>query len=183
MNIDDAFTSLPCRNRSIEIAALWAWALAQMMFSVLFGTEGTLVGVAKWHMGVDASVTLGEQLSSVMSGARIENLTRLSGGASRETWMFTADGEKMVLQRQRDGATRGMSIEASVLRAAHAAGVAVPELIVDGGEPQDNFFLAARNIPQIDILPVQGINVYDILRRETLVLTKAAVDALEARFK
>jgi large subunit ribosomal protein L4 len=56
-------------------------------------------------------------------------------------------------------------------------------LIVDGGEPQDNFFLAARNIPQIDILPVQGINVYDIVRREKLVLTKAALDALEARFK
>jgi len=41
----------------------------------------------------------------------------------------------------------------------------------------------ARNIPQIDVLPVQGINVYDILRREKLVLTKAAIDALEARFK
>ena len=43
--------------------------------------------------------------------------------------------------------------------------------------------LAARNIPQIDILPVQGINVYDIVRREKLVLTRAALDALEARFK
>ena len=42
---------------------------------------------------------------------------------------------------------------------------------------------AARNIPNIDVLPVQGINVYDILRREKLVLTKAAVEALEARFK
>jgi large subunit ribosomal protein L4 len=56
-------------------------------------------------------------------------------------------------------------------------------LIIDGAEPQVNFSLAARNIPQIDVLPVQGINVYDILRREKLVLTKAAVDALEARFK
>ena len=42
---------------------------------------------------------------------------------------------------------------------------------------------AARNIPNIDVLPVQGINVYDILRRGKLVLTKAALDALEARFK
>ncbi|WP_298353782.1 50S ribosomal protein L4 [Rhodoblastus sp.] len=56
-------------------------------------------------------------------------------------------------------------------------------LIVDGAEVQANFALAARNIPQIDVLPVQGINVYDILRREKLVLTKAAIDALEARFK
>ncbi|WP_406853926.1 MULTISPECIES: 50S ribosomal protein L4 [unclassified Alsobacter] len=56
-------------------------------------------------------------------------------------------------------------------------------LIIDGAELNVNFALAARNIPNIDVLPVQGINVYDILRREKLVLTKAAVDALEARFK
>ena len=56
-------------------------------------------------------------------------------------------------------------------------------LIVDGEELEANFFLAARNIPQIDVLPAQGVNVYDILRREKLVLTKAAIDALEARFK
>ncbi|HEY8032218.1 MAG TPA: 50S ribosomal protein L4 [Methylocella sp.] len=56
-------------------------------------------------------------------------------------------------------------------------------LIVGGEEIEANFRLAARNIPQIDVLPAQGINVYDILRREKLVLTKAAIDALEARFK
>src|SRR5579875_3339717 len=55
-------------------------------------------------------------------------------------------------------------------------------LIIDGAEPQAHFSQAARNIPEIDVLPVQGINVYDILRREKLVLTKAAIDALEARF-
>ena len=56
-------------------------------------------------------------------------------------------------------------------------------LIIDGQEVDKNFGLAARNIPNIDVLPVQGINVYDILRCEKLVLTKAAVDALEARLK
>jgi large subunit ribosomal protein L4 len=56
-------------------------------------------------------------------------------------------------------------------------------LIIDGAEVDVGFQRAARNIPQIDVLPVQGINVYDILRRHTLVLTKAAVEALEARFK
>ena len=55
-------------------------------------------------------------------------------------------------------------------------------LIVDGTELDQNFALAARNIPQIDVLPIQGINVADILRRNRLVLTKAAVEALEARF-
>jgi large subunit ribosomal protein L4 len=56
-------------------------------------------------------------------------------------------------------------------------------LIIDGAELDANFRSAARNIPNIDVLPVQGINVYDILRRKTLVLTKAALDALEVRFK
>lgn len=59
----------------------------------------------------------------------------------------------------------------------------VNALIVDGVEPESNFRLAAQNIPMIDVLPVQGINVYDIFRRNKLVLTKAAVDALEMRFK
>ena len=56
-------------------------------------------------------------------------------------------------------------------------------LFIGGAELDANFKLAAQNIPNIDVLPVQGINVYDILRRKKLVLTKAAVEALEARFK
>jgi large subunit ribosomal protein L4 len=56
-------------------------------------------------------------------------------------------------------------------------------LIIDGAEVDANFALAARNVPQIDLLPVQGANVYDIMRRGKLVLTKAAIEALEARFK
>ena len=56
-------------------------------------------------------------------------------------------------------------------------------LIIGGAEVDENFGRAARAIPKIDVLPVQGINVYDILRRDTLVLTRAAVDALEERFK
>ena len=56
-------------------------------------------------------------------------------------------------------------------------------LIVDGAAVQDAFARAARNLPDVDVLPVAGINVYDILRHEKLVLTKAAVEALEARFK
>ncbi|MGH6769706.1 MAG: 50S ribosomal protein L4 [Xanthobacteraceae bacterium] len=56
-------------------------------------------------------------------------------------------------------------------------------LVIDGATVEDGFRLAARNIPNLDVLPIQGINVYDILRRHTLVLTKAALEALEARFK
>jgi len=56
-------------------------------------------------------------------------------------------------------------------------------LFIGGSELDENFRLAARNIPNMDVLPVQGINVYDILRREVLVLSKSAVEALEERFK
>ena len=56
-------------------------------------------------------------------------------------------------------------------------------LIIGGAELDKNFALAARNVPNVDVLPVQGINVYDILRREKLVLSKSAVEALEERFK
>jgi large subunit ribosomal protein L4 len=56
-------------------------------------------------------------------------------------------------------------------------------LIIDSGETDANFALSTRNIPQVDILPEQGANVYDILRRDTLVLTKSAVESLEARLK
>ena len=55
-------------------------------------------------------------------------------------------------------------------------------LIIAGPEVDTNFGLAARNIPHIDVLPNAGLNVYDILRADKLVLTKAAVEAIEARF-
>jgi large subunit ribosomal protein L4 len=55
-------------------------------------------------------------------------------------------------------------------------------LIIGGAEVDNNFRLAARNIPSIDVLPSAGLNVYDILRRGTLVLTRDAIDAINARF-
>jgi len=55
-------------------------------------------------------------------------------------------------------------------------------LIIDGETLDENFARAARNIPMIDVLPAQGLNVYDVLRRDTLVLTKAAVEKINERF-
>jgi large subunit ribosomal protein L4 len=88
------------------------------------------------------------------------------------------DGGIIVIERAsvKDAKTKALAEQFGKLGLANA-------LIVDGAELDGNFCVAARNIPNIDILPVQGINVYDILRRKTLVLTKAALDALEARFK
>jgi len=56
-------------------------------------------------------------------------------------------------------------------------------LFIGGAELDNNFKLAAKNIPNVDVLPIQGINVYDILRRGKLVLSKDAIEALEERFK
>ena len=55
-------------------------------------------------------------------------------------------------------------------------------LIITGPEVDANFKLAARNITHIDVLPNAGLNVYDVLRRDTLVLTRSAIDAINARF-
>ena len=68
-------------------------------------------------------------LSGRLGGAEISDLTRLSGGASRETWSFTADGVPRIVQRQRAGDERDMMIEARVVAAAAAGGVPVPRLI------------------------------------------------------
>ena len=56
-------------------------------------------------------------------------------------------------------------------------------LVIDGAEVDANFAMAARNLDNIDVLPTIGANVYDILKRDTLVITKAGVEALEARLK
>jgi large subunit ribosomal protein L4 len=88
------------------------------------------------------------------------------------------DGGIIILETAtvKDGKTKELRTRFGKLGLANA-------LIIDGAQVEATFANAARNIPNIDVLPVQGINVYDILRRQTLVLTKAALDALEARFK
>jgi large subunit ribosomal protein L4 len=56
-------------------------------------------------------------------------------------------------------------------------------LVIDGASVDANFALAARNLDGVDVLPTMGANVYDILKRDTLVITKAGIEALEARLK
>jgi len=76
----------------------------------------------------------------------------------------------------KEGKTRELRTRFARLGLANA-------LFIDGAEVEANVRAAARNIPNIDLLPVAGINVYDIMRCHKLVLTRAALDALEARFK
>ena len=89
-----------------------------------------------------------------------------------------ADGKLMILDEVKlaDGKTKGLVEKLGKLGLSNA-------LIVGGKEIEPNFARAARNIVAIDVLPTQGANVYDILRRDTLVLTREAVEALEARLK
>ncbi|MGE5501742.1 MAG: 50S ribosomal protein L4 [Ignavibacteriales bacterium] len=70
----------------------------------------------------------------------------------------------------------------SALRAQFAGIGLKNALIIAGPEVDTNFALASRNIPNVDVLPNAGLNVYDVLRRDTLVLTKDAIDAIKARF-
>ncbi len=86
-------------------------------------------------------------------------------------------GELVVLDKAEapEGKTKGLKAQFEKLGLTNA-------LFIDGPDLEPGFARAARNIPNIDLLPVQGINVYDILRRKKLVLTRAAVAALEARF-
>lgn len=76
-----------------------------------------------------AANELSAMLSRLLEGAAIHDLHRLSGGASRETWRFTADDRPLILQRQRSGDQRDMLVEAGVVRAAGDGGVPVPALI------------------------------------------------------
>jgi large subunit ribosomal protein L4 len=89
-----------------------------------------------------------------------------------------SEGKLVVL----DNAALGVAKTKEVAGRLRALGLA-SALIIDGEAVDANFARAARNLPGIDVLPQQGANVYDILRRDVLVLTRAAVEKLEARLK
>jgi len=88
------------------------------------------------------------------------------------------DGKLIIIEvaSEKDGKTKALSTRFKKLGWTSV-------LIIDGATVDESFALAARNIKGIDVLPSQGANVYDILRRDTLVLTKAAVEKLEERLK
>ena len=77
----------------------------------------------------DTQRALSDDLSAALGDASISDLHRLSGGASRETWRFDADGRSLVVQVQRPGDERDMLLEADVVRVMRTQGVRVPEMI------------------------------------------------------
>jgi large subunit ribosomal protein L4 len=76
----------------------------------------------------------------------------------------------------KDSKTAALRTQLGAIGITHA-------LVIAGAEVDNNFKLAARNIPNVDVLPNAGLNVYDVLRRRTLVLTKDAVEAITTRFQ
>jgi large subunit ribosomal protein L4 len=88
------------------------------------------------------------------------------------------DGSLIVVDNVtlKDAKTAGLRTQLGAIGITHA-------LVIAGAEVDNNFKLAARNIPNVDVLPNAGLNVYDVLRRRTLVLTKDAVEAIQARFQ
>ena len=87
------------------------------------------------------------------------------------------DGSLVIIENiESDGKTSSLAKQVKNLGWKRA-------LIIDGAEVNENFIRAAANIDGLDVLPSMGANVYDILKRDTLVLTKAGVEALEARLK
>jgi aminoglycoside phosphotransferase (APT) family kinase protein len=80
---------------------------------------------------------LDNALAAVLGASEIAGLTRLSGGASRDTWRFEADGRPLILQRQRTGDVRDMATEIAALRAAQTAGVPTPTIVAASTNPAE----------------------------------------------
>jgi len=121
----------------------------------------------------------GKAFGPVMRSHEIGLPKKVRALALKHALSDKARGDKLIVideAKVADAKTKPLAARFAKLGLANA-------LIVDGAEVEANFACAARNIANIDVLPVQGINVYDILRRDTLVLTKAAVEAIAERFK
>ncbi|MEX6724332.1 50S ribosomal protein L4 [Parapedomonas caeni] len=88
-----------------------------------------------------------------------------------------AEGKLLVVENLTIGQAKTKALAEKLAKLGIASG-----LFIDGEAVDANFKLAAANLPRIDALPAIGANVYDILNHDTLVLTKAAVEKLEARF-
>jgi aminoglycoside phosphotransferase (APT) family kinase protein len=120
-------------------------------------------------MSIDDPSELSARLSHLLGDAPVNALTRLSGGASRETWRFRAGDEWFVLQRQRGGSPRDMSVEVAVLRAAHEAAVPVAEVVTDSSDP------AVLGAPFMVVRAVEGETIARKILRDDEYATARSV--------
>ena len=111
-----------------------------------------------------------------LSGAMLANTATAQDDWSKVVAAAKAEGKLIIL----DSAKLDAIKTKSMVQALKAMG-AESALIIDGANPDENFVRSVRNIKHVDMLPEQGANVYDIVRRDVLVLTKNAVEQLGAR--
>ena len=116
--------------------------------------------MAKLGMAGGGMSELEHGIARVLNASEVTNLRRLSGGASRETWMLSADGSDYVMQRVRAGRPDGLGLEPQVLIAAHRAGVPVAELVVDGSHSTE------LERPFMIVRAVQGESIARKIQRD-----------------
>ncbi|HEY4609909.1 MAG TPA: phosphotransferase, partial [Ilumatobacteraceae bacterium] len=119
---------------------------------------------------------LSDRLAAVLGSVEVSSLTQLSGGASRETWRFQADGVPLILQRQRPGDEREIAVEIAALRAAHAAGVPTANIVTASVDP------AALDAPFMILEHVDGETTpRKILRDDAFAAARRALPTQLAR--
>lgn len=191
IDLDDAVFGLP--SRTDILARMVNWQLAKRRagthktktVSEISGTgkkpyrqKGT--GRARQGSMRSAQFRGGATIFGPVVRSHEHDLTKKVRKLALKTALSTkaAEGKLVVL----DAATADTHKTKDLFARLGALGL-TSALIIDGANLNENFVRAAGNIPLIDVLPEQGANVYDILRRDTLVLTRNAVEQLEARLK
>jgi len=191
VDLDDGIYALPERADILQRVVVWQLAKRRAgTHKVLTRGEiaGTTKRIGRQKGGGTARHGAGK-VSQFRSGGRAFGPVVRSHGHSLPKKIRTlglktalsaklASGDLVVLDNidLKEARTKDLKVILSKLGLKNA-------LFIDGSEVNKNFLLAANNIPHIDVLPTQGANVYDILRAEKLVLTKAAVDRLTERLK
>lgn len=138
------------------------------------GSGGARHGSRNANIFVGGSVAHGPRVRSHAHGlpkkVRAMALKHALSSKAKSEGLIVVDDIK-----SKDGKTAALRGQLDKLGASNA-------LIIGGAELDENFARAAKNIPNVDVLSIAGLNVYDVLRRKKLVLTKEAVEAVHARF-
>lgn len=191
IDLDDGVFGLPERADILQRVVVWQLAKRRAGTHKVQSrgeVTGTTKRIGRQKGGGTARHGAGK-VSQFRGGARAfgpvvrshaTNLPKKIRALGLKTALSTkaASGDLVVLENAdlKKGKTKELIAKLDKLGATNA-------LFIDGAEVNENFSKAISNIPNVDVLPTQGANVYDILRRDKLVLTKAAVEGLMERLK